>query len=293
MKKYETTKPYDPAVLEKLHTVQLEILRDFRAVAEKYELPFFVLFGTAIGAVRHNGFIPWDDDIDIGMLRADFEKFLQVADKELGEKYFIMSPRTDKRCNASVVKLMKRGTKFVSAMSKNAKHEQCIFLDIFPFDNVAPTEKLRKRQLRVTTFLDRLLYLVGTPYPIIPLKGIAGEAAAAVCFLTHYALKILHISPQWLFKLFEDASEKYNGEETEYITGFGQPTALKKMFRKADMFPLVEVPFEDTTVPLLHNNDEELRKVYGDYMQIPPPDQQINHAPEILDFGEEDNTESI
>lgn len=286
MKTFDTAKPYDPEVLAHLHTVHIEMLNDFKAVCAKYDLPYFALFGTAIGAVRHNGFIPWDDDIDVGMLRTDFEKFLQIADKELGDKYFIMSPRTDKHCTSSVVKVMKRGTKFISAMSKNAKHEQCIFMDIFPFDNVAPTEKEQQRQLKVTTFLDRLLYLCGTPYPIIPLKGIVGELAAAVCFAVHYGLKILHISPRWIFKLFENASQKYNNIETEYITGFGQPTALKKMFRKVDMLPLDEVPFENTTIHLLHNNDEELRKVYGDYMQIPPPEKQINHAPEILDFGE-------
>ncbi len=284
MKKFETTKPYEPDTLNHLHAVHIEMLNDFKAVCEKHNLPYFALFGTAIGAVRHGGFIPWDDDLDVGMLRADFEKFLEIAEHELNDKYFIMSPRTDKRCNLSVVKMMKRGTKFVSAMSENAKYPQCIFLDIFPFDNVAPTEKARKRQLRQTTFLDRLLYLCGTPYPIIPLKGVAGELAAAVCFLAHYGLKVLHISPQWLFARFEKCSEKYNGMETEYITGFGQPTALKKMFRKADMLPLVEVPFENTTIHLLHNNDEELRKVYGDYMQIPPPEKQINHAPVQLEF---------
>lgn len=286
MKTFDTSKPYDPEVLAHLHTVHIEILNDFKAVCRKYDLPYFALFGTAIGAVRHGGFIPWDDDIDIGMLRADFEKFLQIADKELGDKYFIMSPRTDKHCTSSVVKLMKRGTKFVSAMSKNAKYEQCIFMDIFPFDNVAPTEKERQKQLKVTTFLDRLLYLCGTPYPIIPLKGLVGELAAAVCFTAHYGLKFLHIPPRSIFNQFEKASQKYNNTETEYITGFGQPTALKKMFKKADMFPLDEVPFESTTIHLLHNNDEELRKVYGDYMQIPPPEKRINHAPEILDFGE-------
>lgn len=286
MKTFDTAKPYDPEILAHLHAVHIEILNDFKAVCRKYDLPYFALFGTAIGAVRHGGFIPWDDDIDVGMLRADFEKFLQIADKELGDKYFIMSPRTDKHCTSSVVKLMKRGTTFVSAMSKNAKHEQCIFMDIFPFDNVAPNEKERQKQLKVTTFLDRLLYLCGTPYPIIPLKGVVGELAAVVCFTAHYGLKFLHIPPRSIFNQFEKASQKYNSTETEYITGFGQPTALKKMLKRVDMFPLDEVPFESTTIHLLHNNDEELRKVYGDYMQIPPPEKRINHAPEILDFGE-------
>lgn len=287
MKKFDTAKPYAPDVLEKLHTVHIEILNDFKAVCEKHNLPYFALYGTAIGAVRHKGFIPWDDDIDVGMLRADFDRFLEIADAELGEKYFILSPNTDKRCTSNVVKLMLRGTKFVSALNANAKCPQCIFMDIFPFDNVAPDKKGQQRQLKITTFLDRLLYLCGTPYPIIPLKGLVGELAAAVCFVTHYALKILHISPRFIFRQFVKQSTKYNGIETEYITDFGQPTALRKMFKKADMFPLQEVPFESTTIHLLRNNDAELRRVYGDYMQIPPPEKQINHAPIELVFPTE------
>lgn len=75
MKKFETAKPYAPKVLKKLHAVQIDILNDFKAVCEKHNLPYFALFGTAIGAVRHEGFIPWDDDIDVGMLRSDFNRF--------------------------------------------------------------------------------------------------------------------------------------------------------------------------------------------------------------------------
>ena len=287
MKKFDTAKPYAPDVLEKLHTVHIEILNDFKAVCEKHNLPYFALYGIAIGAVRHKGFIPWDDDIDVGMLRADFDRFLEIVDAELGEKYFILSPNADKRCTSSVVKLMLRDTKFVSALNANAKCPQCIFMDIFPFDNVAPDANAQQRQLKITTFLDRLLYLCGTPYPIIPLKGLVGELAAAVCFVTHYALKILHISPRFIFRQFEKHSTEYNGMETEYITVFGQPTALKKMLKKADMFPLQEVPFETTSMHLLGNNDEALRKVYGDYMQIPPLEKQINHAPIELVFPTE------
>ena len=78
MKKYTVNKPYEKEVLDKLHRVQVEILRDFDAVCEKHQLHYFAVYGTAIGAVRHGGFIPWDDDVDVAMLREDYEKFLQT-----------------------------------------------------------------------------------------------------------------------------------------------------------------------------------------------------------------------
>lgn len=288
MGKVNITKPYEPEILKRLHKVHVEMLKDFQKVCKKHNLRYFAVYGTAIGTVRHQGFIPWDDDIDVGMLREDFEKFMQIAEKELGDHYRVMSPAKTKQSAGSVVKLQRKGTLFISNLTKDFEYEQCIFLDIFPFDFVAPTEKLRQRQLFKTTYLDRLIYLCGTAYPLIPLKGILGKAASGICWMVHYALKIFHISPRFLYRCFEKESARYNGQKGEMVTCFGQPSALKEMFRYQDMFPLEEVPFEEGTIHILHNNDEALRKVYGDYMQIPPADKQVNHCPYILQFeGEE------
>ena len=89
----ERSKPYEPEILAKLHKTQIEILEEFERICEKHNLEYFAIYGTAIGAVRHQGFIPWDDDIDVGMLREDYEKFLEIAKKELGEKYQIMTDK--------------------------------------------------------------------------------------------------------------------------------------------------------------------------------------------------------
>lgn len=77
-------KQYDPIVLKKLQDVQTQMLKDVLDVCEKYDLPCFLIYGTAIGAVRHHGFIPWDDDIDVGMLRKDYDRLMEIFDKELG-----------------------------------------------------------------------------------------------------------------------------------------------------------------------------------------------------------------
>ena len=92
MNKKNSNRSYDPFVLDKLHRVQVQILNDFIQVCEKYDLKYFVLYGTAIGTVRHNGFIPWDDDIDVGMLREDYNKFLEIFPKEMKEHYYLLTP---------------------------------------------------------------------------------------------------------------------------------------------------------------------------------------------------------
>ena len=96
MKNIERNKEYEPEILNKLHELQLEMLQDLQTICEKYNLQYFAVFGTALGAVRHKGFIPWDDDIDVGMLRKDYEVFIQVVEKEIGDKYQIMTPEVDK-----------------------------------------------------------------------------------------------------------------------------------------------------------------------------------------------------
>ncbi len=284
MKEINLARQYNPVVLEKLQDTLIEMLNDFKWVCEKYHLTYFAVYGTAIGAVRHGGFIPWDDDLDVGMMRNDFEKFLQIAEKELGDKYQIISPKTEPNCAVSVTKIQMKGTKFVSALSTKVKYEQGIFMDIFPFDYVAPKYRQRKRQLFVTTVLDRLLYLSGDSVVVIPYSGIKKKMAKGICVIVRCALKILRVSPTLLFKLFEEQSTKYNKYKSSRVTCFGQPTALKKMVKKSEMFPVKNVKFGDTTIAILNNTDSLLRQTYGDYMKLPPLEKRINHAPVILEF---------
>ena len=287
MAKVDRSKPYDPEVLDHLHRVQLEMIQDLDRVCKKYKIPYFAAFGTALGAVRHQGFIPWDDDTDVGMLRKDYDRFLEIAEKELGEHYRILTPEVDKRYACNVTKLQRKGTVFISHLTKDLKCEQCIFIDIFPFDCVAPTKKLRKRQWFMTTFLDRLLYLCGTAYPVIPYKGVKFAAAQAICWCVHYGLRILHISPRFIYRLYVQECTRYNKMNTPIVTSFGDAESLQYKFPEKHMFPVKEVPYEDITICVLNNNEEHLRNAYGDFMQIPPKEKQINHSPYIIKFEDE------
>ena len=109
---YNYSKPYDEEILERLHGVQLQILGDLDRVCRKYGIKYFALYGTAIGAVRHGGFIPWDDDIDVGMLREDYDKFIDIFNKELDGDYELITPYKDSDYTCTVTHLQKKGTKF-------------------------------------------------------------------------------------------------------------------------------------------------------------------------------------
>ena len=91
---------YNQETLRKLQKTELEILKDFIKICKKYNLTYFATGGTAIGALRHQGFIPWDDDIDVCMLRKDYERFMEVAPKEMGDRYVFMDTHTEQKISA-------------------------------------------------------------------------------------------------------------------------------------------------------------------------------------------------
>lgn len=289
-KRYKESRGYDDAVLEKLHHVQLEILSDFIHVCEKYDLTYFAIYGTAIGAIRHGGFIPWDDDIDVGMLREDYNKFFEVFQDELGEKYNLLTPEIDGRYACTVTHIQKKGTKFISEISQDLKCEQCIFMDIFPFDYVAADPKEAIKQGRKANVLGRLLFLAGTAYPIIPYKGVKGAVAGGICKVTHYILKLCRIKPEKIYRKFVETATRYNCSEKRsgYVTSFEYVGCLKDKIRERDLFPMKKVPFENQQINIPANNHEFLTKVYGDYMKLPPEDQRVNHMPLVIEFGDED-----
>ena len=289
MKKYRRNEEYRPEVLEKLHNVQLQILEDFIKVCNKYDLSYFAVYGTAIGAVRHQGFIPWDDDIDVGMLRKDYDRFLDIFPKELGDKYNLQTPEIDENYACTVTHIQRKGTKFISEVTQNMKCEQCIFMDIFPFDYVASEKKAQLKQGRNANFWGKMLFLSGNADPVIEYRGIKGEIMSCICRMVHYALKIFHITPKQLYRKYITVATNYNHKkESEYVTSFDYMGCLKDKIKAKEIYPLQEVPFENLKINIPQNNHEFLKKVYGDYMQLPPESDRINHMPLVIQFeGEE------
>lgn len=282
-------KEYDKDILKKLQSNQLDILKDFIEICKKYNLTYFMVFGSALGATRHNGFIPWDDDVDVGMLRADYDKFLEIAKTEMADKYEILNTKTNKEYACSVTHFQKKNTKFVPETSKDLKCNIGINIDIFAFDNIADDQKLRKRQAKEAWFWGRLLFLRGTAHPIIPIEGLNGKVAKIICIMVHYFLVIFRISSTFIYKRLEKVSKRYNNIKTEYVTSFEDFAPLNDIIKVEDIHPLQEVDFEGIKVKLPYKNHELLQGMYGDYMKLPPVEKRVNHCPYILDFGVEIN----
>ena len=279
---------YDQETLEKVQNAQTGILKDVLGLCEKNGIDVFIIFGSALGVVRHQGFIPWDDDIDIGIFREDFPHFRKLAEKYLGDKYEFLTPETNPNYACTVTHFQKKGTKFISYDVKDCDYTPGINIDVFVYDHLADNKLARKRQYAVTCFWGRLLFLSGKGAPHIPYTGIKKKIATFICKAVSGFLKLFHITPLKIYRKFQKECQRYNYKETKYYVAFETPKSWVNAMKKNDVYPLKQMPFRDFTVPMPKNTHKLLTRVFGDYMQLPPVDKRVNHRPYIIEFGDEE-----
>ena len=279
---------YDPATLERLHQVQLEILKDADALCRKHGLNYFVSGGTAIGAIRHQGFIPWDDDIDICFPRADYEKFMQFAEQEMADKYDLLTPLNTAGYTLMFGRMSKKGTVFVADTDKQCTYKPGIFIDLFPYDKVPIDKKLRRKQIRKAWIWARLIVLRCYGNPTLPntLTGWKRTLARIGCKLIHAGLVVCCVSKKWLYKRYCRNAEKYNKENTGLYTDLAYLYPERVLVYEKELYHTLDFPFEGLPVKVLSGYDRYLTCQYGDYMQLPPENERRNHAPHQLKFGQ-------
>lgn len=279
------SKGYDNETLHKVQQAQIEILKDFIKICEKYDLKYFFLYGSALGAVRHHDVIPWDDDIDVGMIREDYEKLLDIYKKEGFGDLELLTPEFNKEYATRVTHLQRKNTTFISVYAKDLKCHLGINMDIFPIDKVSEDPKKRNKQIKKSFFYGRLLFLRGTATPNIPYKGLKFYCASLICHLVHYALIITGQSADKIYKHFENVRKSSMNEKTSLWYSLGSYSNERGLLKTEDIFPLVDVKFRDMNVKILNNYHKHLVDNYGDdYMEMPPEEKRINHMPFKIDF---------
>ncbi len=276
---------YDPEVLRKLQLCELEILKDFLSICEKHNLTYFGFAGTAIGAIRHGGFIPWDDDIDLGILRKDYDLLKEIIKKDYSDKYTFVDPAEFDDYPVMNAHIVLNGTKFSEPFAKNLKYPQGIFLDIFPFDNAPENEKEREKHIKKSWILSKILILRHTPFPVIPFKKgikkfLCHSATATIWFL----MNLFGLSHKKLHKTVLKHCTKYQNVDTGYIYYSCSASTQGTVFHKDDFYPLKKISYEGIMLDFPKNVEKGLIRVYGDFMKLPPVDKRINHCPEELVF---------
>lgn len=263
---------------------EFEILRQVDTCCRELGIRYFMCGGTLIGAVRHKGFIPWDDDIDIGMSRENYERFVREAPSWLeGRNLFLQHITTEETDPFPYVKVRMNGTKFVEFCNRNVSAHQGIYIDVFPFDYAPASRSEQVRQFRKVKFWDKLF-----PYRQIPditqrPENIRMMVKYIVRRLIHYALR--PVSIDFIYrKLTEAMTMSSSNPDSGFCTCWLVPKM--KVYRSCTMNDVVTLKFEDGEFYAPANYDEYLTEQYGDYMTPPPENERTGHQPYILSLGE-------
>ena len=258
-----------------LQQKQLDILKAFIKVCDKYNLEYFLVYGTALGAIRHKGFIPWDDDIDVAMPRKDFDKYIELQKEYEGTPYFIQTFKSDPCYIYNYAKLRDSSTTFLENAFKNHRINQGVFIDVFPVDGmsreVGDREKIGKRN----KFIWRQVYFSYLPAlrRKVHKRTFFKDILLNIVTGLFYVFDIAH----YRNKRVERYVRKIPLEEAK-MAGilFGFSSKINCM--DADIFrETIKVPFEDITVKVPKQYDKYLTNLYKDYMKFPPKEQQVGH----------------
>lgn len=283
---------YPPEILKALQKTELEMLKKVDTICRKYEIKYFLAWGSMLGAVRHHGFIPWDDDIDIGMLREDYERLRQVPKEEWEDLYELVDPSDNNILHRyAYPQLYKKDSVFVTEyhykhdhMKNNPQNRQMpIWLDIFLFDRIADV-KAAERRWRKVWLLGKLYYYAKCRITSSNEDSLKYKLINFGKTLTFYILNLFQKPEQSICKGIKRLCTM---DEGDYV-GVFYTTHRHHMLPCPydDVFPLLEVPFEDMTSFVPKNYDRMMRNRYGKhYMELPPVSARVNHPPYILNLG--------
>ncbi len=273
----------DDEKLKKIHDVELELLQEFDRICKKNNLNYTVTGGTLLGAVRHGGFIPWDDDADVVMMRKDYDRFQKICEKELDHsKFYFQSIETTPGYRWGYGKLRRKNTVFLREGQEGMPYEQGIFMDIFPRDGV-PDGKIERR---IHTFLCFALRKI--------MWSEIGKDREKNRIRRLIYTVLSYIPQKTIVKLYRKLIRYSNKKETKLVRALTFP--LPKRLSGAGYCRkwynnYLPIKFENITVQAEANYKDWLKAEFGDYMKMPPVEKRKSHPVSELKFPEEGKIE--
>ena len=275
---------YTEEELNRLQGALYETLAEVMRICDKYGIRYFVTGGTAIGAYFWGKILPWDDDVDVGMMRADYERFAEVAQKEMGDRFFLQTPETEPHTPFFFMKVRMNGSRFSESTFSHIQMHQGIYVDIFPFDKIPRQKWLERLQHRVVFFLNGLFIATeiwqwkhcgkcDIPEP--------RKRGWLPCFFTR--LLITLFSKRTIYNMMYRVQTAFNGRELPLC---------KNIITKSERVPIHDIEQAQAvalgslqvSAPrdlLLYLNNH-----YGSVRKDIPDEMKISHRPEELVFPE-------
>ena len=266
----------DGETLKKVQNVLLEIALEVQRVCDENDIACSLTYGSLLGAVRHQGFIPWDDDLDLAMPREDYDRFREIAAEKLDPRFCFQDWHTDPNYSNPFGKVRLKNTKYIGAKDPDLS-ENGFYVDIFPLNYMPKTEKERKKQIRLQSTLCRIKLMKSHYKPwqedhSINLKKRIGYLP--------FQLASLFFSQQDLIRRHDAISLLPPNDRVYEEAGVVYEEYPADCFRN-----LREFPFAGATLKGPVDYDQVLTTMYGDYMQLPPVEERENrHQIQILEF---------
>ncbi|WP_294653046.1 phosphorylcholine transferase LicD [uncultured Ruminococcus sp.] len=259
---------------QKLQNLILNIAVDIKKLCDEHGIEYFLNGGTLLGSIRHNGFIPWDDDFDIGMDRKNFNKFVSVCKQALDKEKYSLVTYEDQNYCFLFAKVHLNGTKIIENFSKDVDVHHGIFVDIFPYDNIPDSTLARKIFLLKNKVLKNLIWVK------------CGYGNQAQKKKISYKLIKLFARPfriTYLKSKRNILTNKYNKLPCKncFLSDYPSEIIPTKWLEQYSNYCFETVSFKS-----LSNYDEFLKHVYGDYMELPPENERICHTNCNVDYGE-------
>jgi lipopolysaccharide cholinephosphotransferase len=261
------------STIRRLQLIKLEILDRFVRICDEHSLRYFLAYGTLIGAIRHKGFIPWDDDTDVGMPREDYEKFIALCKNGQVDNFFLQEGRTYSKYWHIYAKFRKNNTQKIEANPPPFYQDEHrgINIDIFPYDDVSANDCIKKIQ---DFFIIKIKFL------LFEKRGYKSKSSPAAALVKRLLAALLPF--RFLHSLSRFIMQFKTGKCTGITSWRGTDGHKKETFPREVLFPLKKTEFEGRHFFVPGNSDAYLSQIYGSYMQPPPEGQRNVYAPAVI-----------
>lgn len=270
--------------LRDLQLVELDMLKEFVKICQELNLRYFLAGGTLLGCIRHGGFIPWDDDLDVMMPREDYEIFLEKGQALMKEKFFLQSYKTDSEWARGFAKIRNSDTTFIENSVQNLNINHGVYIDIFPLDGCKSKSKILNLKNKIMLEVHRIYFA-----QMFCIKNPERTKIKVMHFINTILKKTIYRK-----KTYEDLLQKekkiltkYSYDESKYACIFVDPAVkpLSNIFPRSYFDKGIVKKFEDIDVIVPKDYDSFLKQQYGDYMQLPPEDKrQPHHYNQVIDL---------